>query len=80
MQAEPTACPQGTLFELGREARLLADFVSRDPVKLSMTLDRDYLDVIGVDGVVGALPEQAEAVLLQMTDKITSLDRHAESL
>jgi hypothetical protein len=74
MQAEPTACSQGALFELGRDTRLLADFVSRDPIKLFVAFDRDYLDVIGVDGVVAALPEQAEAVLLQIPDKVTSLD------
>lgn len=74
MQAELAACPHGAPSELGREAGLLADFVRRDPIKLFVAFDRDYLDVIGVDGVVAALPEQAEAVLLQIPDKVTSLD------
>lgn len=80
VQAELAACPQGALFELGREASLLADFVSRDSVKLPVAFDRNDLDVIGVNGMVAAFPEEMEAVFFQIASEITSLDRHAEPL
>jgi hypothetical protein len=39
-----------------------------------VALDRNDLDVIGVNGMVAAFSEQTEAVFLQMTDEVTSLD------
>jgi hypothetical protein len=45
-----------------------------------MAFDGDYLGTIGVDGVVGAFPQQIETILLQVSNEITSLDRHVEPL
>jgi hypothetical protein len=57
------------LFEFGRQTCLLADLVSRDPVEHPVTFDRNDLDIIGVDGMIAAFPEQSEPVCLQMVDK-----------
>lgn len=70
----------GGRSELGLDPSLLADFVGGNPIELFVALDGNYFGTIGVDGVVSAFSQQIEMILLQMSDEITSLDRHVESL
>ena len=68
------------LSECAWEARLLADFVSRNSVKLFVAFDRDYLGAICGNGVIAALPEHVEAIVFQIPDEVTSLDRRHQPL
>jgi hypothetical protein len=66
--------------EYRRDSCLFADFVGCDSIELLVSLDWDSLDVVGVNGMAAALSEQMEAISLQITDEITSFDRHVEPL
>ena len=57
---------------------MLAYFVGGNPVKLFVAFDGYYFGSICVEGVVGAFSQQIEIILLQVSDEITSLDRHVE--
>ena len=57
---------------------MLADLIGRNSVELPVAFDRDDLDIIDVDGMITAFPEQPEAVFLQMSNEITSFDRHVQ--
>ena len=59
---------------------LLADLVGRNPIKLFVAFDRNYFGTIGVNGMVCTFSPQIETILLQISNKFTSLDRHVEPL
>jgi hypothetical protein len=42
-----------------------------------MAFDGDDLHSVGVNGVIRTFPEEIETMLLQVSDEITSFDRHA---
>ncbi len=39
----------------------------------------DGLEVVGIDGMIGAFPEQVEAVFLQVADEVTLFDTNEQS-
>ena len=47
-------------------------------VILCVAFDRDYFCAIGVNGVVRTLSEEIETMLFQVSNEITSFDRHAQ--
>jgi hypothetical protein len=55
-------------LKVGGEAGLFADFVGGDAVEKFMAFYGDGLEVVGIDGMIGALPEQVKAVFLQVAD------------
>lgn len=68
------------LLELGRDTGLLADFVGRDSIKLFVTLDRNHLGAICIDGMVAAFSQQVEAIFFQISGELTPFNRHVELL
>ena len=68
------------ISELGFNAGLLAEFVGGDAIELFVAFDRNYLCSVGIDGVICTLSEKIETILLQVSDEITSFDRHAGPL
>ena len=70
----------GFWSEFRLDASLLADFVGGNPIKLFVAFDGNYFGTICVDGVVGAFSQQIEIILLQVSNEITSLDRHVQPL
>ena len=75
-----TQFPGLGLLKLGGDAGLLADFVGSDSIYLFVTFDRYYLGAVRINGVVAAFPEQVKVVFHQISDKVTSFDRHVELL
>ena len=43
-----------------------------------MAFYRDGLEVVGLDGVIAALPEQVKAIFFQIADEITPFDGHRQ--
>ena len=66
--------------EFRLDTGLLADLVGRNPIKLFVAFDRNYFGTVGVNGVVCTFSQQIETILLQISNKFTSLDRHVEPL
>ena len=62
--------------EFGLDTGLLADLVGSNPIKLFVAFDGNYFGAICVDRVVGTFSQQIETLLLQVSNEITSLDRH----
>jgi hypothetical protein len=60
--------------ELGSKTCLLTELVCGDTVELLMPFDRDNLGSVRVNGMVRAFPEQIEAMLLEVANKINALD------
>ena len=67
----------GGVSEFGFNSGLLTEFVGGDAIELPMALDGNDLSSVGVDGVIRTFPEEIETMLLQVSDEITSFDRHA---
>jgi hypothetical protein len=59
---------------------LLTDFVGGNAIKLFVAFDGNYFGTVCVDGVVGTFSQQIEIILLQVSNQVTSLDRHVEPL
>jgi hypothetical protein len=68
------------LSKLGFNAGLLAEFVGGDAIEFFVAFDGNYLRSVGVNGVICTLSEKIETMLLQVSDEITSFDRHAQPL
>ena len=66
--------------EVRLDTGLLADLVGSYPIKLFVAFDRNYFCTVCVNGVVGTFSQQIETILLQVSNEITSLDRHVEPL
>ena len=56
------------------DSGLLADLVCRDPIKMFVAFDRNYLRAVCINGVVGTFPEEIEAVLFKVSNQVTTLD------
>jgi len=59
------------------QSSLFADFIGGDAVKLSVSLDRNDLYAVGINGVITAFPDYLETVFFQISDKVTPFDGHS---
>jgi hypothetical protein len=57
---------------------LLADLVGGDAVQKFMAFYRDGFEVVSINGMIGAFPEQGEAACFKIADKITPFDGHRQ--
>ncbi len=64
--------------KLGLDAGLFAEFIGGNSIHLFVSLDRNNLRSIRVNGMVGTFSEQIETMLFQVSNKITSFNRHAQ--
>ena len=69
-----------TWSEFRLDTGLLADLVGGNPVKLLVAFDRNYFGAVCINGVVCTFSQQIETILLQISNKFKSLDRHVEPL
>ena len=56
---------------------LLAQLVRCDSIKLPMSLDRDRLVSVCIDGMIDTFAQQVETVYLEVACEVTPLHRHA---
>ena len=64
--------------ELCLDAGLFAEFVGGNSIDLFVSFDWNDLRSIRVNGMIGTLSEEIETMLFQVSNKITSFDRHAQ--
>ena len=57
-------------------ASLFAYLICGDPIKLFVSLYRNYFRVICINGMVATFTQQIKTVLLQVPNEIPSLNRH----
>jgi len=67
-------------LEFGFYFGLLAEFVCSDSIEFFVAFHRNDLCSICVDGVIRTFSEEIKTLLLQVSDEITSFDRHAQPL
>ena len=58
----------------GLNACLFADFVCSNSINCPVSFDGKCLDSVRINGVVGAFPEQSEAVLFEMFHQVATLN------
>jgi len=64
------------LLELWFQASLFADFVRSDSIKKSVPFNWNSLYVICIYGMILPFAQQIKSTLFQISDQITSFNRH----
>jgi hypothetical protein len=65
--------------EFGFDICLFAEFVGGDSVELFVAFDWYYFCAIGENGMIRTFSEEVKTMLLQVSNEITSFDRHGQS-